>query len=146
MTPLDDLYAVLRTRTGFEVVETSGADVAKGRLRLVGRVPAERRDAWVLLIHALLIASRADAWSVDVSRMYFVRDTPGGPKLFYTWRLIFQSEGNLLAHVPAICQVIARAPRPTPPPVDEVDLPGAPPERNSRKAFLPGQFIHPGAR
>jgi hypothetical protein len=108
MDPLEALKSILRERAGFEVVDLSSAD---SQIRIVGRVPPNASSQWVLIVHHLLLVSRKAAWKVDISRNYFLRDAPSGPKLFYAWRLIFQAP-NISEQLIEISSAFKNAPKP----------------------------------
>lgn len=126
MELLDQLKNLLRDRAGFEVVDASSTDA---QVRLVGRVPANAGSQWVLIVHRLLEMSRKSPWKVDISRNYFLRDLSSGPKLFYAWRLIFQSPA-VESHLTEIISVISNSPRPSKVELQEFPLAGVSSRRN----------------
>lgn len=98
------MLQALRLRGGFEKVKESELT---GQYRILGRVKQETNDAWLLLVTRLLIASeRTEAWSVDISKQYFVQ----GGKLMYGWRLIVQSR-ELATAYSDIAELATSAPR-----------------------------------
>lgn len=121
---VDDLLNQLHTRGGFELVNQN---LSETQARLMGRVHKNSMGSWLILVQKLLQRS-GQAWSVDISRQYFLRDD----RVVYAWRLIFQGK-DLQAALPDICQTIINAPRARTF-VDEQPLVGARANRNSPNA------------
>ena len=90
---------------GYAVTSFSASEQ---QIRLTLRVPANASSQWVLCFRHLLKTGRDAAWTVDVSRMYFLRGSED--KVFYTWRVIFQGQ-SLREHVPGIVNTILNSPR-----------------------------------
>lgn len=117
----DGLILKLRERGGFEVVNQAPS---ASQLRLMGRVPKPAMPGWLIIVQRLLIQASKAAWSVDISKQYFLRND----QVVFGWRLIFQGQ-DLEQHLPAIGQVIVNAPRARAF-VSEQILAGASPTRN----------------
>lgn len=127
MPGLEDLKKILAARAGFEAVDAS---VAESQIRLIGRVPPNASSHWLLIVHRMLVACGRAAWKVDISRQYFLRDLPSGPKLFYAWRLIFQAP-QIETVMPNILNTIHTSPRPAVVELAEFPLPGGDTYRKS---------------
>jgi hypothetical protein len=111
----------------FEVVESSGTEF---QLRLIGRITQKQLIyKWLSVLKQLDLAAGAASWTADLSKKYNVR----GDRLFYAWRLIFQSEDNIENHYKDIARVIRQAPQPVSREVTEIALPGASANRNMPK-------------
>ncbi len=128
MALLDDLTKALHAKAGFEQVESTGGQGSQ--LRLVGRVPANMSSHWTLMAHHLLQVMDGNAWKVDISRMYFLRQVPSGKKMFYAWRLIFQAP-KLEDQLQSILGAVMTVPQPSRVEIQEFPLAGARTHRNS---------------
>jgi hypothetical protein len=121
MATLPELFATLRSKSGFEVVSHTPSAT---RLRVLGRLPLDREgmniNNWVVLVARLLTATeQGKPWSVDVSKHYFKRDG----KLVYAWRLLFQAE-EIEKHYADIMNVAKNSPGAKRPEPEEVRLYG----------------------
>jgi hypothetical protein len=104
MSSLQDILGELRTRFGFEVLEPTITDT---QVRALGRVRPQDAARWKAgREHILSVEGRA-AWSVDISRKYFLRD---GVEV-YAWRIIFQGPA-LAAHAQHIVSTLRGVPQP----------------------------------
>lgn len=120
---VDSLLYKLQERGGFEVVNNTPS---ANQVRLMGRVPKPAMAGWLILVQRLLLQSdRSPAWSVDISKQYFLRND----QVVFGWRLIFQGK-ELEAHLYEIEQTITNAPRARAF-VDEQILAGAQANRNA---------------
>ncbi len=118
---VDELISVLQTRAGFETVKKNGS---ANQLRLIGRVPMPIVPNWLIIVQRLLLRNEDAAWSVDVSKSYFLK----AGRVAFGWRLIFQAKG-IGQYIPDIAQTIVNAPRPKVT-VEEQPLAGASANRN----------------
>lgn len=121
-----DLSKLLRDRGGFEAVDVQEG---KTQIRLEGRVPPNASSHWVLVVHHLLVLMEQKDWKVDISKHFFVRQLKSGAKMFYAWRLIFQSP-DVAKHLDDILLSIGSSPRPARVELQEYPLPGAGAHRN----------------
>ena len=139
---VDDVLRVLVQKTGLEVVEhallmpTQGGHV---QYRIVGRVTSEHTARWAgFLLHVLKAARRAP-WSIDISRMYMLKDMPNGDTaVVYAWRLVIQDRqkaNTVEHHFPAIRQSI----------VDYQPTQAAPSEVNEVKLYGTKRNTGPGS-
>lgn len=101
-----EVYAALMRKSGFEVIQEK--ETSK-QLRIMGRVPTERWNFFVPVLHQLLTASAKPGppWTCDVSKQYLLRNS----QVLYAWRVIFQSE-NLLMQYGDITKTILSASSP----------------------------------
>lgn len=118
-----ELSQALLTRGGFEAVTTN---VQSAQVRFFGRVPQNRMAEWKIIMHQLLRQSETAEWTVDISKLYFLR----GGGLIYGWRLLLG--GAPLEVLPPVTQLVLTAPRPHAV-VDEVTIPGRGRDRNVYK-------------
>ena len=100
---MSKVLGALRARFGFDVVNPTATDK---QLRVLGRVHPEQERNWLAGVQHMLSVSEKAAWSVDISRQYFLR----GGVLVYAWRVIFQGEG-LEQYVNSIVSSLGGAPR-----------------------------------
>lgn len=129
MSTLADFRKLLKDRAGFTVVDEQ---VGTNQIRLVGRVPPNASQYWVLIVHHMLVQMAQRPWKVDISKHYFIRDMESGPRMFYAWRLIFQAD--LVAdHLEDISGVVRSSPQPARVELQEYPLPGAGANRNEHK-------------
>ncbi len=127
-----ELVRVLKMRGGFDLVSQS---VTENQLRILGRVPKDMMNAWLVVIHQLLGRSETASWSVDISKQYFLRNG----KVLYGWRIIIQAQ-QVEGHLGAICEAISNTPRPKVI-VEEQRLYGASSNRNSPKGGKGAQGV-----
>ena len=120
-----NLLSKLQGRGGFDVVNNTATAT---QVRLMGRVPKAAMAGWLILVQRLLMRADGAAWSVDISKQYFIRNG----QVVFGWRLIFQGP-QLESHLGNIEQTIVNAPRARAF-VDEQALAGARPDRNSPNA------------
>lgn len=122
-------------RGGFETVKFSSTDK---QVRILGRVPQQAMPAWRMVMQNLLTVSlQQDAWSVDISKNYFLRDK----SVIYAWRVLFQGDMSP-ATLQAIAGTISKSPRPLAS-LDEQPLPG----RNThRRSYANGKGAAPTGR
>lgn len=148
-TPNDFIHLV-QTKGHFELIEK---ELGPTRVRFLGRVLSTagmKNSTWPLIAHQLLLMSRGDSpWKVDISRQYFLRELPQGPKMFYAWRLIFQGQ-ELSDNWGHIVDAVRNAPTPSRTEVMEIPIQGGG-ERNMPKngkgaATLGSAQVGPGAR
>lgn len=118
---LVELTRLLKLRGGYELVNHNATPT---QIRMLGRVPKEMMGSWLLVAHRLLSVSEGAAWSVDISKQYFLRSN----RILFAWRIILQGE-DLDAQMIALCEAISNAPRPKTI-VEEQRLYGASPDRN----------------
>lgn len=124
-----NILAALKRKCGFEHVTVNASDK---QLRIEGRV----RDAatnlnsknWTILKTRLCLASRGKAWSVDISKHFFVPE--GGARLMFAWRIIFHGE-SLAQNYPFIAGVIDASPTANSGEVTEIALAGTSADRNN---------------
>lgn len=119
--PHETLKSILRSKVGFETITEH---IGTNQLRLFGRVRPPSMPGWLSAARDLLLAAPQSAWTVDLSRQYFLR----GEKLFFGWRVIVQGQDvqqhlNQVSQVVNNVQVAVRQ-------LDEVAL-HAPPNRNA---------------
>jgi len=119
------IIEALRNVGGFEVVERTESEY---QLRLAGRLMRGHSiDKWLMVIRQLLSACLDSDWKVDISKHYILKSN----RVFYSWRLIFQSsQVELQGHYPSINQTIVTTPTPAVRELDEIALPGASSRRN----------------
>lgn len=117
----EDLLHRLQVRGGFEAVNHSTKNT---QLRILGRVPPQSMDGWLIIVQRLLMASGKSNWTVDISKPYFLKNG----KVVYGWRLIFQGE-EIWNQLDDIAQLIFNSPRPKKI-LDEQPLPGVSGDRN----------------
>lgn len=129
-TSLRDLQAALNRKTGFELLDHNEGT---GQLRVMGRQPKDRMGMnianWLLVVRNLLQRSAPAGcpWKVDVSKHHFLR----GEHVVYSWRLIFQCEGDIKKHYDDIIKTLLSAPHTSKGEVTEFPLPGAGKNRNN---------------
>jgi hypothetical protein len=99
---MEDLKQALAQKAGFEVVQESSTD---RQVRYVGRVAPSKVKQWLWVAEQLLIHSDGAPWSLDLSKLYFLR----GGKLMYGWRLIIQGE-NVAQYQAALIAAVSKAP------------------------------------
>ena len=122
----EDLLHRLQVRGGFDTVNHG---VTAKQLRVLGRVPRESMDGWLIIVQRLLrAAGSAQGWSIDVSKQYFLKND----RVVYGWRLIFQG-AEVWEHLDDLVQIISNAPRPKVV-LDEQPLGGARGDRNAPSA------------
>lgn len=127
-----ELVRVLKMRGGFDVVNQS---VTTNQIRILGRVPKDMMNAWLVIIHHMLSHSEAASWSVDISKQYFLRNG----RVLFGWRVIFQGE-QIEQHLPMICEAISNTPRPKVI-IEEQRLHGASANRNSPRGGKGAQGV-----
>lgn len=148
-TPNDFIHLV-RSKGHFELIEH---DLKDTRAFFLGRVLSPsgmKNGTWPLIAHQLLLMSSGDSpWKVDISRQYFLRNLPQGPKMFYAWRLIFQGE-ELPQHWGSIVEAVRNAPSPARSEVMEIPLHGGAernvPRNGKGAATIGSAQVGPGAR
>lgn len=113
-----DVYGVLMQKCAFEVLDEQESPK---QLRIMGRSHRDRWPFFLPVIHKLLKTSKkpGNPWTCDISKMYIENND----KVFYTWRLIFQS-ADLAAQYANIISVIRSADQPARVELDRVLLPG----------------------
>ncbi len=116
-----NLLNKLHQRGGFEIVNRTASDK---QARLMGRVPKPAMPGWLIIVQRLLLRADKAAWSVDISKQYFLRND----QVVFGWRLIFQGP-ELEKALPDIEQTVLNAPR-VRAFVDEQVLAGASGSRN----------------
>jgi hypothetical protein len=116
-----DVYAALVRKCGFDVVQEK--ETAK-QLRIMGRIPVERWNFYVPVIHRILTASAKPValWTCDISKQYLLRND----QVLYAWRLIFQAD-TLAAQYGDITKTILSAPSPSRVELQSQLLPGCKP-------------------
>ena len=130
MSTPDDIVGTLKQRAGFELIEVEQSDA---RLRLVGRIQSPngvRNDAWILVMQQLLLRAEKAKWNGDISRQYFIRHLDSGPKVFYTWRIIFQGLAAKEDFQDVVATIL-NAPVPARVELEEIALAGVGRDRNS---------------
>lgn len=131
-TPLEVFCALLKSKSGFEVIEMTEEP---SRLRLMGRVPVDKLSVnmnnWLLVVRDLLRGSQNQTvWKADISKSYFLRGPAGEEKVIYGWRVIFQG-ADIATHYSDMTLVVRAAPQTSAAELTEYPLPGASPDRNS---------------
>jgi hypothetical protein len=99
---MEDFKQALAQRAGFEVVQES---CTTKQIRYVGRVAASKAKQWLRVAEQLLQQSDGAPWSLDLSKLYFLR----GGKLMYGWRLIVQGE-DVMQYQAALVAAVTKAP------------------------------------
>lgn len=99
---MEDFKKALAHKAGFEVVQET---CTTKQLRFVGRVLPSKTKQWLRVAEQLLLHSESAPWSLDLSKLYFLR----GGKLMYGWRLIIQAE-DVAQHVPALVSIVGATP------------------------------------
>jgi hypothetical protein len=117
---VQELTRLLQQKAGYQTLDVS---TEGGQVRLLGRVPPNAADQWILVVHRLLVESESADWKVDVSRKYFLR----GPskKMVYSWRLVFNSASPTEAMISNVMRAVQNAPRPQKTEISEFPLAGA---------------------
>jgi hypothetical protein len=118
---IEDLLHKLQVRGGFETVNNTGTNT---QLRILGRVPKDAMNGWLIVVQRFLAASEKADWTVDVSKQYFLKNE----KVVFGWRLIFQGD-TVWDQIDELGKIVTNAPRPRAV-VDEQPLSGANPNRN----------------
>ena len=127
-----ELVRILKMRGGFDVVNHA---ITKNQIRVLGRVPKDMMNAWLVIIHHMLSHSEAAAWSVDISKQYFLRNG----RVLFGWRLIIQGD-DIEQHLPSICEALSNTPRPKVI-VEEQKLYGASSNRNAPRGGKGAQGV-----
>lgn len=117
----EDLLHKLQVRGGFETVNHS---TTGSQLRVLGRVPKESMNGWLIVIQRLLAAAERSPWNIDISKQYFLKND----RVVFGWRLIFQGE-EIWNQIEALAQLVWNTPRPREI-IDEQPLPGVRGDRN----------------
>jgi hypothetical protein len=129
MTTTNDLYQILLQKVGYEVVVPTEEP---GRLRLMGRIPADKEERnmgnWKLVMDRVLEAAFDRPWTVDISKNYFKKGK--GQPVVFAWRIIF-AHADIAQHYADIVNIIRTAPSSARTEVTEMPLPGSSVHRNS---------------
>lgn len=132
MADVTALFEALFEKSRFEVVTHSLTD---GQLRVIGRLlhddGGQHIQNWLIVARNLLLAQeKGAAWTVDISKQYFLKGPDDAKKIVYGHRLIIQAK-DVRAHFGNIIDVI-RGSRPTANvEVTSFPLTGASPDRNT---------------
>lgn len=119
---LAELVNILKMRGGFDLVNHQADEK---QIRMLGRVPKQMMNSWLVVVHHMLSVSEKSAWNIDVSKQYFLR----GGRVIFAWRLIIQAD-DVESKLEHICNAITNAPR-AKHIIEEQPLVGARPDRNS---------------
>jgi len=118
---VEDLLHKLQVRGGFETVNDTKSNT---QLRILGRVPKESMNMWLIVVQRFLAASEKSDWTVDVSKQYFLKND----RVVFGWRLIFQGS-TVWDQLAELGQIVTNSPRPKTM-LDEQPLPGVHGDRN----------------
>ena len=98
---IENLKTTLLNYAGFE---TKDATVTGTRIRLLGRVAPESMAAWLRLVSGLLLQAGGAAWTLDISKSYFLR----GERLMYGWRILLNAS-NIEDVLPSVITTVRSA-------------------------------------
>jgi hypothetical protein len=125
MATIDDLFAMLHKKCGFEVVNHT---LNPDRLRVLGRVPRQGMNVgnYLVLVDRMLRAAlQSRPWTADISDVYILKAN----KTVYARRWLLQGTG-IEAHLDDIIKVLMTSPGAQRPELEEVQLYGVLPNRN----------------
>jgi len=114
-----ELKTALMQKTGFQTLDTNASE---GQIRILGRVPPNASNQWVLVLQRLLHDSERMQWKLDASKKYFLRDQDH--KMIYAWRLIFQAPA-MNNQIASIIESLMNSPKPNRVEISEFPLAGA---------------------
>lgn len=120
-----ELQASLRAKAGIVPAEESRG---KGQLKLLCRLQSDKLPNWKVVMHRLKKAEFDSEWSVDISKVFFLKNNNPHGMLVQGWRIIIKS-ADLNAALVAISKVIKSAPNARVE-LEEVVLPGGGAHRN----------------
>lgn len=129
---LAEFVRLLKMRGGFELVNHNST---VNQVRILGRVPKESMNSWLVIIHQLLKLSESSSWSADISKQYFLRQG----RVLFGWRVILQGE-NVEGYMGVLCEAVSNAPRPKVI-LEEQRLYGASPDRNAPRGGKGAQGV-----
>lgn len=126
MATIDDLFAMLHKKCGFEVVSHT---LNPDRLRVLGRVPRQGMNVgnYLVLVDRMLRAAlQSRPWTADISDVYILKAN----KTVYARRWLLQGT-DVEKHLDDIIKVLMTSPGAQRPEIEEVRLYGLSPDRNN---------------
>jgi hypothetical protein len=122
MSAIDDMINVLRSRCGFEPAEVN----SEKQVRILARIA--NTDNWRVVMQKIKALELTNTWTVDISKLFFLKTKNPKAPLIFGWRLIIKAD-NIEEACTQIATAVKNAPtaRVT---VDEIDLVGGGFHRN----------------
>jgi hypothetical protein len=140
-TATADLYEALRMKAGIVPAEqTKGTN----QLKLLCRLQSDRLPNWKVVMHRLKKAELDADWSVDISKVFFLKNNSPHGMLVQGWRIIIKSV-NLDASLADVARHVRNAPNARVE-LEEVALPGGGQHRNINTAGGKGAAPLSGSR
>lgn len=136
-----ELYAVLKQRCGIVPAEDSKTG---NRLQFLARLDPVKSPNWKVVMHRIKQAEFNADWSIDISKVMFLKNNNPRGALVHGWRVIVKAAmlDDALAH---LLKLVKSAPNARVE-LEEVMLPGGGAHRNINTSGGKGASITSGSR
>ena len=119
MTAMSELYDALKSKAGVIPAENVKTN---NQLRLLARLQPGKIDAWMAVAQRLKRAEFQSPWSIDISKLLFLKNNKPTGALVHGWRVILKSD-KLDEAISDVAKLIKSAPN-AHVELAEIDLPG----------------------
>jgi len=136
-----DLYTVLKQKCGITPAEET---TAANRLQFLARLDPVKASSWKVVMHRLKQAEFDAPWSIDLSKVMFLKNNNPRGVLVHGWRVIVKAVAlnDALAH---ILSLVKAAPN-VRVELEEVALPGGGAHRHINSSAGKGAMPTSGSR
>lgn len=138
---LSDFYEALRSKAGILPVEETKSS---GQVKFLARLQPEKLPNWKVVMQRLKKAELDATWSLDISKVFFLKNNSPSGILVHGWRLIVKSV-DLDRALQDIIKIVKSAPNARVE-LEEVMLPGGGAHRNYSTAGGKGATLTSGSR
>lgn len=140
-TALSELYEALRTKAGvLPVEETKG----NGQVKFLARLQPDKLPNWKVVMQRLKKGEIDASWSIDISKVFFLKNNSANGVLVHGWRLIVKAV-ELDKALLDIAKLVKAAPNARVE-LEEVVLPGGGAHRNYATSGGKGATFTSGSR
>lgn len=123
---LPELRKALKAKAGLTPAEEKKG---KRQLLLLCRLDQSKMPGWKVVMHRLKKAEFDADWSIDISKVMFLKNNNQGGALVHGWRIILKSD-DLATTVQQVTKVVVSSPNARVE-ISEVPLPGGGSHRHS---------------
>lgn len=141
MTDTSKLYKALKQKAGLVPAEETPQ---KSQLKILCRMDSGKMPNWKVIMHRVKKAEMEATWSIDISKVFFLKNNSKNGPLVHGWRVIIKAP-DLQGAIDHIAQLVTTAPNARVE-LEEVVLPGGGAHRNYNPSGGKGANMTSGSR